>query len=137
MPARFETVIGLEVHAHLLTRSKMFCGCATAFGAPPNSQTCPVCQGMPGSLPLINGRAIEFGIKTALALGCTVVGAHVHVRHRANPNGALAKSRHWKAGTAAHIERVRRRSRARADRGERLGLRKSSQKSRSPSADSD
>ena len=49
--ADYETVIGLEVHAHLLTRTKMFCGCSTAFGAPPNSQTCPVCQGMPGSLP--------------------------------------------------------------------------------------
>src|SRR5438034_5603110 len=46
-----ETVIGLEVHAQLLTRSKMFCGCPTTFGAPPNSQTCPVCQGMPGALP--------------------------------------------------------------------------------------
>ena len=67
-----ETVIGLEVHAQLLTATKMFCGCSTAFGAAPNTQTCPVCQGMPGSLPVINGRAIEFGIKTALALGCTV-----------------------------------------------------------------
>ncbi len=68
----YEIVIGLEVHAQLLTRTKMFCGCSTAFGAPPNSQTCPVCQGMPGSLPVINRRAVEFGIKTALAIGCTV-----------------------------------------------------------------
>ena len=68
----FETVIGLEVHAQLLTRSKMFCGCSTAFGAAPNTQTCPICQGMPGTLPVINRRAVEFGIKTALALGCTV-----------------------------------------------------------------
>ena len=68
----YETVIGLEVHAQLATATKMFCGCATSFGAPPNTQTCPVCQGMPGSLPVINGRAIEFGIKTSLALGCTV-----------------------------------------------------------------
>jgi aspartyl-tRNA(Asn)/glutamyl-tRNA(Gln) amidotransferase subunit B len=68
----YETVIGLEVHAQLLTASKMFCGCSTAFGAAPNTQTCPVCQGMPGTLPVINRRAIEFGIKTALALGCTV-----------------------------------------------------------------
>jgi aspartyl-tRNA(Asn)/glutamyl-tRNA(Gln) amidotransferase subunit B len=72
MPARYETVIGLEVHAHLLTRSKMFCGCATAFGAPPNSQTCPVCQGMPGVLPVINRRAVELGIRTALALQCRI-----------------------------------------------------------------
>jgi aspartyl-tRNA(Asn)/glutamyl-tRNA(Gln) amidotransferase subunit B len=68
----YETVIGLEVHAQLATATKMFCGCATAFGAPPNTQTCPVCQGMPGSLPVINRRAIEFGIKTSLALGCAV-----------------------------------------------------------------
>ncbi len=68
----YETVIGLEVHAQLLTRSKMFCGCPTAFGGAPNSQTCPICQGMPGVLPVINRRAIEFAIRTALALHCTV-----------------------------------------------------------------
>ena len=67
-----ETVIGLEVHAQLLTRSKMFCGCPTAFGAAPNSQTCPVCQGMPGVLPVVNRRAIEFGIRTALAFDCRI-----------------------------------------------------------------
>ena len=63
-----EAVIGLEVHAELLTNSKMFCGCSTKFGAPPNSQTCPVCLGMPGVLPVINRRGIEFGIRTALAV---------------------------------------------------------------------
>jgi aspartyl-tRNA(Asn)/glutamyl-tRNA(Gln) amidotransferase subunit B len=68
----YETVIGLEVHAQLATATKMFCGCVTGFGAAPNTQTCPVCQGMPGSLPVINRRAIEFGIKTSLALGCAV-----------------------------------------------------------------
>jgi len=68
----YEVVIGLEVHAQLLTRSKMFCGCATTFGAAPNSQTCPVCQGMPGVLPVVNRRAVEFGIKTALAFDCRV-----------------------------------------------------------------
>ncbi|HET8578371.1 MAG TPA: Asp-tRNA(Asn)/Glu-tRNA(Gln) amidotransferase subunit GatB [Methylomirabilota bacterium] len=72
MKDNLEAVIGLEVHAQLLTKSKMFCGCSTAFGAAPNTQTCPVCQGMPGTLPVINRRAIEFGITTALALGCTV-----------------------------------------------------------------
>jgi aspartyl-tRNA(Asn)/glutamyl-tRNA(Gln) amidotransferase subunit B len=72
MSGEYEVVIGLEVHAQLLTRTKMFCGCSTAFGAPPNTQTCPVCQGMPGSLPVINRRAVEFGIKTALAIGCAV-----------------------------------------------------------------
>jgi aspartyl-tRNA(Asn)/glutamyl-tRNA(Gln) amidotransferase subunit B len=68
----YEVVIGLEVHAQLLTRSKMFCGCSTIFGASPNSQTCPICQGMPGTLPVINRRAVEFGIRTALALHCTI-----------------------------------------------------------------
>jgi aspartyl-tRNA(Asn)/glutamyl-tRNA(Gln) amidotransferase subunit B len=70
--APFETVIGLEVHAQLTTRTKMFCGCSTAFGALPNTQTCPVCQGMPGTLPVINGRAVELGVRTALALSCAV-----------------------------------------------------------------
>jgi aspartyl-tRNA(Asn)/glutamyl-tRNA(Gln) amidotransferase subunit B len=70
----WEVVIGLEVHAQLLTRSKMFCGCPTAFGAAPNSQTCPVCQGMPGTLPVLNRRAVEFGVRTALALHGTVNG---------------------------------------------------------------
>jgi len=68
--ATFEAVIGLEVHAELLTRSKMFCGCTTTFGAPPNSHTCPVCLGMPGVLPVINRRGVEFAVRTALALNC-------------------------------------------------------------------
>jgi len=71
-PTDWEVVIGLEVHAQLSTRSKMFCGCPTTFGAPPNSQTCPVCQGMPGALPVVNRRAVEFGIRTALAFNCRV-----------------------------------------------------------------
>jgi len=70
--SRYETVIGLEVHAQLSTRSKMFCGCPTTFGAPPNTQTCPVCLGMPGVLPVVNRRAVEFGIRTALAFSCRV-----------------------------------------------------------------
>jgi aspartyl-tRNA(Asn)/glutamyl-tRNA(Gln) amidotransferase subunit B len=69
---KYETVIGLEVHAQLLTRSKMFCGCPTTFGARPNTQTCPVCLGLPGSLPVVNRRAVEFGIRTALAFGCRI-----------------------------------------------------------------
>ena len=56
----YEVVIGLEVHAQLLTASKLFCGCSTAFGAAANTQTCPVCLGMPGVLPVINGKAVEF-----------------------------------------------------------------------------
>jgi aspartyl-tRNA(Asn)/glutamyl-tRNA(Gln) amidotransferase subunit B len=68
----YETVVGLEVHAQLLTRSKMFCGCPTTFGAAPNTQTCPVCLGMPGTLPTINRRAIELAVRTALAFECRV-----------------------------------------------------------------
>jgi len=70
--AAFEVVIGLEIHVQLLTQSKMFCPCPTAFGAPPNTQVCPVCLGLPGSLPVLNGRAVELGVRTAVALHCTV-----------------------------------------------------------------
>jgi aspartyl-tRNA(Asn)/glutamyl-tRNA(Gln) amidotransferase subunit B len=70
----FEPVIGLEVHAQLLTRSKIFCGCSATFGAPPNSQTCPICLGMPGVLPVLNRRVVEFAIKTAVALQCEIAG---------------------------------------------------------------
>ena len=69
---RYETVIGLEVHAQLLTDSKIFCGCPTKFGQPPNSQTCPVCTGMPGSLPVLNRKALHFTIKTGLAMNCSI-----------------------------------------------------------------
>jgi aspartyl-tRNA(Asn)/glutamyl-tRNA(Gln) amidotransferase subunit B len=72
MTPGWEPVIGLEVHAQLLTRSKMFCGCAAAFGAPANHQTCPICLGMPGVLPVINRRAVEFGLRTARALHCRI-----------------------------------------------------------------
>ena len=68
----YEVVIGLEAHAQLLTVSKMFCGCRTAFGAAPNTQTCPVCLGMPGVLPVINRKAVEFAIQTGLALNCRI-----------------------------------------------------------------
>ncbi|MGB2814872.1 MAG: Asp-tRNA(Asn)/Glu-tRNA(Gln) amidotransferase subunit GatB [Dehalococcoidales bacterium] len=69
----FETVIGLEVHAQLLTRSKMYCGCSADYAtAPPNTHVCPVCLGMPGVLPVINRQAVEFTIMTALVLNCTV-----------------------------------------------------------------
>ena len=68
----YEAVIGLETHAHFLTASKMFCGCSSAFGAAPNTQTCPVCQGLPGSLPVINRAAFELGLKIAIALQCEI-----------------------------------------------------------------
>jgi aspartyl-tRNA(Asn)/glutamyl-tRNA(Gln) amidotransferase subunit B len=67
-----EAVIGLEVHAELLTRSKIFCGCSAAFGAPPNSHVCPVCLGMPGVLPVLNRRVVEFAIRAGLATHCTI-----------------------------------------------------------------
>ena len=70
----YEAVIGLEVHAQLLTRSKIFCGCSATFGGPPNSQTCPICLGMPGVLPVLNRRVVEFAIKTAVALQCDIAG---------------------------------------------------------------
>ncbi|MEA4943188.1 MAG: Asp-tRNA(Asn)/Glu-tRNA(Gln) amidotransferase subunit GatB, partial [Propionicimonas sp.] len=69
---RFDPVLGLEVHVELNTASKMFCGCSTAFGAPPNSQTCPVCLGLPGSLPVVNAHAIESAIRIGLALNCSI-----------------------------------------------------------------
>jgi aspartyl-tRNA(Asn)/glutamyl-tRNA(Gln) amidotransferase subunit B len=69
---QYESIIGLEIHAQLLTESKMFCSCSTMFGAEPNTQTCPVCIGMPGVLPVINKKAIEYVIKTGLALNCEI-----------------------------------------------------------------
>jgi aspartyl-tRNA(Asn)/glutamyl-tRNA(Gln) amidotransferase subunit B len=68
----FEAVIGLEVHAQLATESKIFCACSAAFGAPPNENTCPVCTGMPGVLPVLNRRVVEFAVRTALATSCQV-----------------------------------------------------------------
>ncbi|MFQ5960200.1 MAG: Asp-tRNA(Asn)/Glu-tRNA(Gln) amidotransferase subunit GatB [Candidatus Methylomirabilales bacterium] len=68
----YEAVIGLEVHAQLLTESKIFCGCSTRFGEAPNSQTCPVCLGMPGVLPVLNRKAVEYAIRTALAVHGTI-----------------------------------------------------------------
>ena len=70
--ARYEVVIGLETHVELATTSKMFCGCATEFGAPPNTQVCPTCLGLPGSLPVINENAILFTVRIGLALHCSI-----------------------------------------------------------------
>jgi aspartyl-tRNA(Asn)/glutamyl-tRNA(Gln) amidotransferase subunit B len=69
---RYEAVIGLEVHAQLLTRTKAFCGCSTAYGAPPNTQVCPVCLGLPGALPVLNGEAVRLAVRTAIALSCAL-----------------------------------------------------------------
>ena len=76
----WETVIGLEVHVQLNTRTKMFCGCRTAFGDPPNTNVCPTCLGLPGALPMPNAEAIRLAARGALALGCTVHGTSVFAR---------------------------------------------------------
>ena len=78
----YEAVIGLEIHVQLQTNTKMFCGCGLSFGEPPNTRTCPVCLGLPGTLPVVNERAIEFGIALGLALGCEIAPRSVF--HRKN-----------------------------------------------------
>ena len=69
---KWEVVMGLEVHAELSTKSKIFCGCSTAFGAEPNTQVCPVCSGMPGTLPRLNRLVLEYAVRTGLALGSAI-----------------------------------------------------------------
>jgi aspartyl-tRNA(Asn)/glutamyl-tRNA(Gln) amidotransferase subunit B len=76
----YEAVIGLEIHAQLLTATKIFCGCSTAFGAPPNAHSCPVCVGLPGALPVLNRRAVDLAVTAALALGCDVQERSVFAR---------------------------------------------------------
>src|SRR5213593_1072546 len=77
---QYEAVIGLEIHAQLLTASKIFCGCSTAFGAPPNTHVCPVCLGFPGALPVLNRAAVDHAIRAALALGCNVQETSIFAR---------------------------------------------------------
>ena len=72
MAKQYETVIGLEVHVELATKTKIFCGCSTAFGGRPNTHTCPVCTGMPGSLPVLNKQVVEYAVAVGLATNCTI-----------------------------------------------------------------
>ncbi len=69
---KYEVVMGLETHAELDTESKLFCGCSTKFGSEPNTQTCPVCLGLPGVLPVMNKKAFEHSLKAALTLNCEI-----------------------------------------------------------------
>src|SRR6266478_2456347 len=106
--AKYEAVIGLEVHAQLLTKTKIFCGCSTRFGDAPNANTCPVCLGLPGTLPVLNKRAVELAMQAALALNCTV---HEHSRFaRKNyfypdlPKGYQISQYELPLATGGHIE---------------------------------
>ena len=104
----YEVVIGLEVHAQLLTDSKIFCSCSTLFGGEPNSHTCPVCTGMPGVLPVANKHAIELTIKTALATNCRVEPVNQFARknyfYPDLPKGYQISQFEKPLATAGHIE---------------------------------
>ena len=104
----YEVVIGLETHAQLNTKSKLFCGCSTAFGAPPNSFTCPVCIGMPGVLPVMNKAAIEKVLRIAVAMNCTI-GQHTYMDRKSYyypdlPKNYQISQSHSNLGTEGFID---------------------------------
>src|SRR5438876_7790169 len=106
----FEPVIGLEIHAQLLTASKIFCGCSTAFGAEPNTHICPVCLGLPGALPVLNRAAVDFAIRAGLALGCTIHERSIFARknyfYPDLPKGYQISQFEEPLGTGGHIGNI-------------------------------
>jgi aspartyl-tRNA(Asn)/glutamyl-tRNA(Gln) amidotransferase subunit B len=77
---KYETVIGLEIHSQLNTKTKMFCSCSTSFGQKQNTNICPVCSGKPGALPSLNSKAIEYSIRAALAFNCKINNKNIFAR---------------------------------------------------------
>ena len=86
LPENWEMVVGLEVHTELLTKSKLFCGCANNFGAPPNTNICPVCLGLPGSLPVLNREAVDFAMRIGMALHCSIAPSTFHRKNYFYPD---------------------------------------------------
>src|ERR1043165_3980294 len=84
--ARYDPVLGLEVHVELSTATKLFCGCANQFGAEPNTNVCPVCLGLPGSLPVLNRNAVELAMRIGTALNCTVEPSIFHRKNYFYPD---------------------------------------------------
>ena len=105
---QYETVIGLEVHVQLKTRTKIFCACSTRFGRPPNENTCPICLGMPGVLPVLNRRAVEFAMKACLATHCTIEPMNRFARknyfYPDLPKGYQISQFELPIGTGGHID---------------------------------